>query len=215
MNVITKSATSISGIDSMSMEPGTSNKCHGGTNMGPNKESLGLNMGPGIGINDPSGSNSPMVLFPVGPMGQGCSMGPGGSMSQMGPNMGSGSPGMPRMSMTSSKPRIVHMGSSSQPNMGSSVVPSPNSMPNEKVYPLGQPKVLNPQNPNATPIYPCGICHKEVHQNEQAIRCESGCNFWFHRVCTGLEQAAFDFLDQEMYAEWVCDNCFKGKMRHM
>jgi hypothetical protein len=41
--------------------------------------------------------------------------------------------------------------------------------------------VFNPQNPNAPPIYPCGICHKEVHDNDQAILCESGCNFWFHR----------------------------------
>lgn len=41
--------------------------------------------------------------------------------------------------------------------------------------------VFNPQNPNAPPIYPCGVCHKEVHDNDQAILCESGCNFWFHR----------------------------------
>ena len=41
--------------------------------------------------------------------------------------------------------------------------------------------VFNPQNPNAPPIYPCGVCHKEVHDNDQAIPCESGCNFWFHR----------------------------------
>ena len=138
-------------------------------------------------------------------------MGPGGPMGQMGPNMGPGGPGMPPMSMPSSQPCSVPMGPSSHPNMGSSVVPSPLSMPNEKVYPPGQPMVFNPQNPNAPPIYPCGICHKEVHENDQAILCESGCNFWFHRVCTGLEEAAFHFLTQEIYAEWVCDNCFKGK----
>jgi hypothetical protein len=50
-----------------------------------------------------------------------------------------------------------------------------------KIYPPDQPMVFNPQNPNAPPIYPCGICHKEVHDNDQAILCESGCNFWFHR----------------------------------
>ena len=90
--------------------------------------------------------------------------------------------------------------------------------------------VFNPQNPNAPPIYPCGICHKEVHDNDQvrlkisitetvianndslqAILCESGCNFWFHRVCTGLAEAAFHFLTQEIYAEWVCDKCFTQK----
>lgn len=31
-----------------------------------------------------------------------------------------------------------------------------------KVYPADQPMVFNSQNPNAPPIYPCGICHKEV-----------------------------------------------------
>jgi len=87
----------------------------------------------------------------------------------------------------------------------------PLSMSTDKVYPPNQPKVFNPQNPNAPPIYPCGICHKEVHDNDQAILCESGCNFWFHRVCTGLAEAAFHFLTQEIYAEWVCDSCFQYK----
>jgi len=84
-------------------------------------------------------------------------------------------------------------------------------MSSEKIYPVDQPMVFNPQNPNAPPIYPCGICHKEVHDNDQAILCESGCNFWFHRVCTGLAEAAFHFLTQEIYAEWVCDKCFTQK----
>ena len=101
-------------------------------------------------------------------------------------------------------------------------------MSSEKIYPSDQAMVFNPQNPNAPPIYPCGICHKEVHDNDQvsasapqvmrseifsfqAILCESGCNFWFHRVCTGLAEAAFHFLTQEIYAEWVCDKCFTQK----
>ena len=88
---------------------------------------------------------------------------------------------------------------------------SPLSMSNEKTYPPGQSMVFNTQNPNAPPIYPCGVCHKEVHDNDQAILCESGCNFWFHRICTGLAEAAFHFLTQEVYAEWVCDNCFRSK----
>lgn len=50
-----------------------------------------------------------------------------------------------------------------------------------QIYPHDQPMVFNPQNPNAPPIYPCGNCHKEVHDNDQAVLCESGCNFWFHR----------------------------------
>jgi len=54
-------------------------------------------------------------------------------------------------------------------------------MINFQIYPHDQPMVFNPQNPNAPPIYPCGNCHKEVHDNDQAVLCESGCNFWFHR----------------------------------
>lgn len=80
-----------------------------------------------------------------------------------------------------------------------------------KVYPIDQPMVFNSQNPNAPPIYPCGVCHKEVHDNDQAILCESGCNFWFHRGCTGLTEAAFQMLTAEVYAEWVCDKCLTTK----
>ena len=80
-----------------------------------------------------------------------------------------------------------------------------------KVYPANQPMVFNPSNPNAPPIYPCGICHKEVHDNDQAILCESGCNFWFHRICTGLTEPAYHMLTQEVYAEWVCDKCLMHK----
>ena len=71
--------------------------------------------------------------------------------------------------------------------------------------------VLNPQNPNAPPIYPCGNCRHEVHEHDQAILCESGCNFWFHRVCSGLQEFAFHQLTQAVEAEWVCDTCFKTK----
>ncbi|XP_064649618.1 protein pygopus-like [Lineus longissimus] len=80
-----------------------------------------------------------------------------------------------------------------------------------KVYPPNQPMIFNPSNPNAPPIYPCGVCHKEVHDNDQAILCESGCNFWFHRNCTGLTEAAYHLLTQEVYAEWVCDKCLAVK----
>uniref|UniRef100_A0A023F2P4 Putative vesicle coat complex copii subunit sec24/subunit sfb2 n=1 Tax=Triatoma infestans TaxID=30076 RepID=A0A023F2P4_TRIIF len=91
--------------------------------------------------------------------------------------------------------------------------PPPKPMPVSagKVYPVDQPMVFNPQNPNAPPIYPCGVCHKEVHDNDQAILCESGCNFWFHRVCTGLTEAAYQLLTAEVYAEWVCDKCLTTK----
>ena len=89
--------------------------------------------------------------------------------------------------------------------------PPPGTPGTGKIYPPNQPMVFNPSNPNAPPIYPCGICHKEVHDNDQAILCESGCNFWFHRICTGLTEPAYQMLRHEVYAEWVCDNCLGVK----
>ena len=137
------------------------------------------------------GGNGPM---PISSSGMTINAGPG-SNSPHGSGHGSG-PGTPvnvPMGPGSHPGSAVPMGPSSHPGMGG---PSPLSMSSEKVYPENQPMVFNPQNPNAPPIYPCGICHKEVHDNDQAILCESGCNFWFHRVCTGLAEAAFHFLTQ-------------------
>lgn len=89
--------------------------------------------------------------------------------------------------------------------------PKPVPLMSGKIYPPEQSMVFNPANPNAPPIYPCGICHKEVHDNDQAILCESGCNFWFHRICTGLNERAYHLLNKEVYAEWVCDKCLNSK----
>ncbi|XP_074650725.1 protein pygopus-like [Tubulanus polymorphus] len=90
-------------------------------------------------------------------------------------------------------------------------LPPPGGAGTGKIYPPNQPMIFNPSNPNAPPIHPCGICHKEVHDNDQAILCESGCNFWFHRICTGLTEPAYQMLRQEVYAEWVCDKCLGTK----
>jgi hypothetical protein len=103
-----------------------------------------------------------------------------------------------------------HQGPPIPPNSSAPNGPSPQQMPG-KVYPMNQPMVFNPSNPNAPPIYPCGVCHKEVHDNEQAILCESGCNFWFHRTCSRLTEPAYLMLTQEVYAEWVCDKCVSTK----
>jgi len=110
---------------------------------------------------------------------------------------------------------VAHVPTMPMPGMahmpGPPLHTKPVPMSSGKVYPPDQPMVFNPQNPNAPPIYPCGICHKEVHDNDQAILCESGCNFWFHRICTGLTEAAFHLLTAEVYAEWVCDKCLSSK----
>jgi hypothetical protein len=98
-----------------------------------------------------------------------------------------------------------------QQSGGAQQQPKPVPLMSGKVYPAEQSMVFNPANPNAPPIYPCGICHKEVHDNDQAILCESGCNFWFHRGCTGISERAYLLLTQEVYAEWVCDKCLTSK----
>lgn len=72
----------------------------------------------------------------------------------------------------------------------------------------GQPSMFGP---TTQPLYPCGSCHKEVQESDQAILCESGCNSWFHRQCSGLTEFAYQLLNKEVYAEWVCDQCLSKK----
>ena len=81
-----------------------------------------------------------------------------------------------------------------------------------KVYPPNQPLIYNSQNPNAPPIHPCGVCQREVQgDGDEALLCESGCNFWFHRVCINMSPDAYNLLRNEPYTEWVCDICMRGK----
>lgn len=49
------------------------------------------------------------------------------------------------------------------------------------MYPINKTKIYNSQNPNAPPTYTCGKCHKQINDNDQAILCESGCHYWYHR----------------------------------
>lgn len=88
----------------------------------------------------------------------------------------------------------------------------PQNHPGGRIYPPNQPVVPNPQNPNAPPIHPCGVCHREVQgDSEEGLMCESGCNFWFHRICINMSPDAYHFIKTEVYAEWVCDNCIQTK----
>ncbi|MGL5472092.1 MAG: hypothetical protein ACRDCT_28605, partial [Shewanella sp.] len=87
----------------------------------------------------------------------------------------------PMMNMMQNNPGQMNMvpGPGQGPPMGMYGGPKPMPVSAGKVYPADTPMVFNPQNPNAPPIYPCGVCHKEVHDNDQGLLCESGCNFWF------------------------------------
>lgn len=126
-----------------------------------NPNSMPVSGGPSP-MSNPSMSNSPASMSMMSPM-----MGPNGQMGGMMPNQGGPNPGGPQMG--------------GNPNQMYSGPPKPMPVSAGKVYPSDTPMVFNPQNPNAPPIYPCGVCHKEVHDNDQGILCESGCNFWFHR----------------------------------
>lgn len=174
--------------------------------------------GPG-GMGGPPGMMGHMGMGGMNGMNHGGHMGPmgqmGGNMNNMGGmNMVPGPMG--HSGMGGGAGPMGPMGSPAcnvfgQPNSGGPPGPKPMPVSAGKIYPPDQPMVFNPQNPNAPPIYPCGICHKEVHDNDQAILCESGCNFWFHRICTGLTEAAYHLLTAEVYAEWVCDKCYQSK----
>uniref|UniRef100_A0A5S6QSM8 PHD-type domain-containing protein n=1 Tax=Trichuris muris TaxID=70415 RepID=A0A5S6QSM8_TRIMR len=80
-----------------------------------------------------------------------------------------------------------------------------------RVYPSDQPMIFTSSNPHAPPICPCGKCHREIHDNDQAIQCYRGCKFWFHRTCVGLVEEAWHMIVNEPYAEWVCDACLVAK----
>ncbi|XP_005996226.1 pygopus homolog 1 [Latimeria chalumnae] len=60
-------------------------------------------------------------------------------------------------------------------------------------------------------IYPCGICMNEVNDDQDAILCEASCQKWFHRVCTGMTEAAYTLLTAEASAVWGCDTCMSNK----
>lgn len=64
---------------------------------------------------------------------------------------------------------------------------------------------------NGLVLYPCGICNNEVVDSDEAILCEAGCEFWYHRKCAGMTDIAYQLLTKEDYAEWVCDNCISTK----
>jgi len=67
------------------------------------------------------------------------------------------------------------------------------------------------ENEAVTIMYPCGICTKEVSDADEAILCEAGCEFWYHRNCTGMTDIAYQFLTNEENCEWVCDKCIATK----
>ncbi|XP_049274854.1 protein pygopus-like [Rhipicephalus sanguineus] len=120
---------------------------------------------------------------------------------------------------TSPRPAMLHQSPQSTqtqmpPSTGTTTAPSAAAQPYmPKTYPPGRRIVYDQLNPNTPPIYPCGLCHKAVEHNDRAILCEMGCKFWFHRVCSGLTDDAFDLLTHEVDTEWVCSRCASSMNR--
>lgn len=69
----------------------------------------------------------------------------------------------------------------------------------------------NPKPLKTSTVHTCGACHEVIKENDTAILCESGCNFWFHRICSGLTEKAYKLLTIELYAEWACNECIRNR----
>lgn len=103
-----------------------------------------------------------------------------------------------------------HGGYSNQPNQPPPPMPQHGRpMPHMQgmMYSSDQPLIRNSQNQNAPPVYNCGGCHNEIGENDQALLCEAGCNWWYHQLCTGMTDFAFSLVKDDVYVEWACDNC--------
>ncbi|XP_043072645.1 pygopus homolog 1 [Puntigrus tetrazona] len=64
---------------------------------------------------------------------------------------------------------------------------------------------------SSEPVYPCGVCLSEVNDDQEAILCEASCQKWFHRVCTGMTETAYNLLTAETSAVWGCDSCMEDR----
>ncbi|XP_053573476.1 pygopus homolog 1 isoform X2 [Bombina bombina] len=60
-------------------------------------------------------------------------------------------------------------------------------------------------------LYSCAVCTNDIHDVQDAVRCEASCLKWFHRSCTGMTETAYALLTAESSAIWVCDSCFSTK----
>ena len=70
---------------------------------------------------------------------------------------------------------------------------------------------------NANHPYPCGICQKNVNNNQKAIECK----FWIHINCNGTSVDEYNVIidknlllsEAEIYEdEWLCNKCLISNM---
>ena len=55
--------------------------------------------------------------------------------------------------------------------------------------------------------FPCGICHQEVLDEDDAIMCDGDCSTWFHLDCTDLSRENFLRLSESTSSPWICHGC--------
>ena len=55
--------------------------------------------------------------------------------------------------------------------------------------------------------FPCGICHQEVLDEDDAIMCDGDCSTWFHLDCTDLSRENFQRLSECTSSPWICHGC--------
>lgn len=173
-------------MNGMSVNPQQSSPHHHPQmgNMPPNMNAPNSgppNMMSNSNVNSSSGNNTPSSInSPSQPMSNVTNSGPNMNMNSSNnsiPGSNNNGPQTNNSNMNQNQMPPHQMGPMGPMYSG----PKPMPVSAGKIYPADTPMVFNPQNPNAPPIYPCGVCHKEVHDNDQGLLCESGCNFWFHR----------------------------------
>ena len=68
---------------------------------------------------------------------------------------------------------------------------------------------------NANHPYPCGICQKNVNNNQKAIECTK-CKFWIHIKCNGTSINEYNKIIEDNFTlteveidnkEWLCKKC--------
>ena len=68
---------------------------------------------------------------------------------------------------------------------------------------------------NASHPYPCGICQKNVNNNQKAIECTL-CKYWIHIKCNGTTDIEYNNMmdlnsqltDEEIETnDWFCNKC--------
>ena len=72
---------------------------------------------------------------------------------------------------------------------------------------------------NATHPYPCGICQKNVCNNQKAIEC-TNCHYWIHIKCNGTTNDEYNKMidincttkENIQDIEWLCNKCHISNM---